>query len=94
VFSMHDISVTTLTLSSQPRQKHAKTQAKNATWEPYLHSWECEGMCERMSPHTPKWTPTLGVGIYMESQIFRKQFQGSKLIGLKTSLYHYKVLEM
>jgi len=30
--------------------------------------WENEGM----SPHTPKWTPILGVGIPMDSQVFRE----------------------
>jgi hypothetical protein len=46
-----------------------------------------------MNPHTPKWTPILGIGIPMESQIFKEVFQESKLIGLKSSLYHWKVLE-
>jgi hypothetical protein len=47
-----------------------------------------------MNPHTPKWVPTLGVGVSMDSRIFRKQFQGLKLIGLKSSLCHGKNLEM
>jgi hypothetical protein len=76
--------VMTLTLGSQPRQRHEKVQAKSATWESHLHSRKCEGM----NPHTPKWTPTLGVEILMESQIFTKVFHGSKLIRLKNSLYH------
>ncbi len=46
-----------------------------------------------MNPHTPKWTRTFGVGIPIESQIFKKGFQGSKLIGLKKSLYHWEDLE-
>jgi hypothetical protein len=91
---MHNISVMTLTLSSQPKQKHGKTEAKNATWETHLHSRDYEGMCEGMNPHTLKWTPTLGVGIHMESQIFIERFQKLKLIGMKTFLYHYKALEM
>ncbi len=37
--------------------------------------------CEGMNPHIPKWTPTLGVGIPMNFQIFREQLQGSKSIG-------------
>jgi hypothetical protein len=41
--------------------------------------------------HTPKWTPTLGVGIPMESWILIKQFQISKLIELKFFLHHWKV---
>jgi hypothetical protein len=31
-----------------------------------------EGKCEGMNPHTPKGTSTLGVGILVDSQIFRK----------------------
>jgi len=38
--------------------------------------------------HTPKWTPTLGVRVPMDSRIFREGFEGSKLIGLKISLYY------
>jgi hypothetical protein len=44
--------------------------------------------CEGMNPHTPKGTPTLRVGVPVDSRIFKKQLQGSKLIGLKRSLYH------
>ncbi len=29
--------------------------------------------CEGIDPHTPKRTPTLGVGILMDSQIFKGQ---------------------
>jgi hypothetical protein len=63
---------------------HGKVQAESATWESHLHSRECEGM----NPHTPKWTPTLGVGIPMEFQIVFEVFQGQKFIGSKISLYH------
>jgi hypothetical protein len=35
----------------------------------------------------------LGVGVPMDSQIFRAQLQGSKPIGLKNSLYHWKDIE-
>jgi len=48
------------------------------------------GKCEGMNLHTPKWTPTLGIGVPMNSWIFIKQFQGSKPIGLRSSLYHWK----
>jgi len=43
-----------------------------------------------MNPHIPKWTPTLGVGVPMDFQIFRGQLQGSKFIGLKSFIYHWK----
>jgi hypothetical protein len=52
------------------------------------------GECERMNPHTPKWAPTLGVGIPMDSWIFRERFQGLKPIGLKSFLYHWKIIEI
>ncbi len=29
--------------------------------------------CEGMNPHTPKWTPLLGVGIPMDFRIFIRQ---------------------
>jgi len=44
------------------------------------------GKCEGMSPHTPKWIPILGVGVPIDSQSFKKQLEGSKFIGLRTSL--------
>jgi hypothetical protein len=47
-----------------------------------------------MNPHIPKWIPTLGVGILVEFQIFRKKFQGLKFIELKTSSYNWRALEM
>jgi hypothetical protein len=46
--------------------------------------------CEGLNLHIPKWAPTLGVGISMDSRIFRKWFQGSKPIRLRSSLYPWK----
>jgi len=37
---------------------------------------------ERVNPHTPKATPTLGNGVPMDSRNFKEQFQGSKPNGL------------
>jgi len=54
---------------------------------------ESAGECERMNPHTPKATPTWGVGLPKDSQIFKERLQGSKPIGLKSSLYHWKAIE-
>jgi len=51
------------------------------------------GKCEGMSSHIPKWIPTLRVGVPMDSQIFKKQFEGSKLIVLKIFLYHWNFLK-
>ncbi len=50
--------------------------------------------CEGMNPHTPKGTPILGVGVSVDSLIFKEQLQGSKLIGLRHPLYHWKILRM
>jgi hypothetical protein len=47
-----------------------------------------------MNPHTPKWVPTLGVGVLLEFWTFKEQLQGSKPIGLKSSLYFWKYLGM
>ncbi len=54
----------------------------------HIHNPKNVKECEGMNPHTPKWTPTLGIRVPMESQSFKEQFEGSKFIGLKTSLYH------
>jgi hypothetical protein len=64
-------------------------RAESAAQESHFHSQECE----EMNLHTPKWTPILGIRIPMESQILKEGFQGSKLIGLKNSLYHWKTLQ-
>jgi hypothetical protein len=53
-----------------------------------------ERKCEGMNPHTPKWAPTLGVRVPMDSRMFKKRLQGSKPIGLRKSLYHYKAIEI
>jgi hypothetical protein len=74
----------TLALGLRPRQGLAKVWAENETWESHFMFWEYEGM----NPHTSKWTPTLGIRVPMNSQIFKEQFQGSKLIILKKKLYH------
>jgi hypothetical protein len=47
-----------------------------------------------MGSHTPKWTLILGVGILMSFRNFRKRFHESKFIGLKSSLYYWKVFNM
>jgi hypothetical protein len=50
------------------------------------------GKCEGMNPHTPKWAPTLGVGVLADFQFLRERLQGSKPIGLWSSLFHWKDL--
>jgi hypothetical protein len=48
---------------------------------------------EGIGPHTPKGTPILGIIVSVDSQMFKKQLQGSKPNGLRKSLYHWKVIE-
>jgi len=43
-----------------------------------------------MNPHTPKGASTLRIEVLVDFQIFKEQLQGSKLNGLKNSLYHWK----
>jgi hypothetical protein len=50
--------------------------------------------CEGMNSHIPKLIPTLGVGVLRDFRIIKEQFEGSKFIGLKNSLYHWKTIEM
>ncbi len=48
--------------------------------------------CEGIDPHTLKGIPTLGVGVPVDSQMFKEQLQGSKPNGLTSSIYHWKAL--
>jgi hypothetical protein len=45
-----------------------------------------EKKCEGMNPHTPKGASTLGVGVSVDSQMFRERLQRPKLNGLKNFL--------
>jgi hypothetical protein len=45
----------------------AKVQAKNEAHESHFHAPRSVGKCEGMNSHTPKWVPTLGVGVPMDS---------------------------
>jgi len=46
------------------------------------------------NPHIPKGASTLGVGVSVDSWIFKEQLQGSKSNGLKSYLYHWKAIGM
>jgi hypothetical protein len=59
--------VTTLALGSWPRQRHGKLSCRLGVQPTiHIHIRGSVRKCEGMSPHTPKWTPTLGIGIMME----------------------------
>jgi hypothetical protein len=49
-------------------------------WSPRVtfHAPGSVGKCEGMNPHIPKWAPTLGVGVSMDSLIFRGRVVGVK----------------
>jgi hypothetical protein len=51
-------------------------------WE-YGKVWE-------LNLHTPKWIPTLGIGISMDSRFFKEWLQGSKPMGLRSLLFNWK----
>jgi hypothetical protein len=50
-----------------------------------FHVPKSVGKCEGMNPHIPKckWARTLGVGVLIDSQIFKGKLQGSRLIWLR-----------
>jgi hypothetical protein len=69
----------------------AKTyKGVNQKWNPRVtfHAPRSVGECEGMNPHIPKWTLTLEIKVSMNFWIFKRRLQGSKFIGLKSSLYH------
>jgi hypothetical protein len=74
-------------MGSRPWQRLAKVWAEGSPWNT-SHALGNVGKCEGTNIHTPKWAPILGVGVLMNSQIFREWLQGSKLIRLKSFLYH------
>jgi len=47
--------------------------------------------CERIDPHTPKGIPTLGVGVPVDSWMFREKLQGSKLNVLRSFFISLKI---
>jgi hypothetical protein len=65
-------------------------------WSPGVtcHAPGSVGKCEGMNPHTPKWAPTLGIGVPMDFWIFKERLQGSKLIGLRIFYIIGKMLEL
>jgi hypothetical protein len=79
-----NLLVATLALGSRPRQRVARLRAKRVM----LHALESARECEGIDLHIPKGTPTLGVGVPVDSLVFREQFKGSKPIALRSSLYH------
>ncbi len=48
----------------------------------HIRTFGSVGKCEGMNPQIPKGIPILRVGIPMDFRIFKKPFEGSKLIKL------------
>jgi hypothetical protein len=67
----------TLALGSQPRQR-CRPRVKLESHISCSREVESVRECERMNTHTLKWAPMLGVGVLVNSRIFREQFHGSK----------------
>jgi hypothetical protein len=87
---MHPISsphiVATLALGLRSRQRACKGASQDYARESHFHAPRSAKECEGKNLHTPKWTPMLGVGVPMDSRMFRKWLQGSKPNG---SRVHY-----
>jgi hypothetical protein len=81
-----------LNLGLATNAKACKVVSQEGSLRVTSHAPESVGKCEGMNPHTPKRTPTLEVGIPMDSQIYKEQLRVSKPIGSRSSLYHWKSL--
>jgi len=64
--------VITLALGSQPKQGVARLRAKRLNPVIMPHAPESARKCEGIDPHIPKGTPTLGVGVPVDSRMFTK----------------------
>jgi len=63
--------VTTLALGSWPKQRACKGEPSLSLGVAFSCPREYKRMW-RKNPHTPKWIPTLGVGVPVDSQMFRE----------------------
>jgi hypothetical protein len=87
------VAIVTLTLGSQLRQGLTKVRAKKEAQKSHLMLPKSVGECEGMNLHIPKKAPTLGVGVPMDSQIFREQLQGSNPLDWSVLYINRKILE-
>jgi len=81
----HIYLVATLAVGSWPRQGLARLRAKKEAMS--------KGKCEGMNPHTPKGPSTSGVGVPVDSWMFKEWLQGPKSNGSKSFSYHLKAIE-
>jgi len=64
--------VATLALGSRPNVRTCKSAGQEGSLRVTSHVPKSVGDCEGMNLHTPKWAPTLGIGVQMDSWSFRK----------------------
>jgi hypothetical protein len=76
------VIVATLALGSRPKRRLARARAKRRVRE-----GEDEDSHSQVSFHYGSW-------IFGGLQTFREQLQGSKHFTLKSSLYHWKAIEV
>jgi hypothetical protein len=72
------------------KARACKGAGQEWAWESHFMLPKVQENVRGWTSHNPKWVPTLGLGVPMDSQIFRRWLQGSKFIGLKSSLYYWK----
>jgi hypothetical protein len=86
-------NVVTLTLGLWPRQRLMKVRAKSEARESHfmlLRVWKV-GENEL---HTPKWTPTLGIGILMILEFSKSIYRGQNPLDWKVFYIIGKLLEL
>jgi len=74
------------------KARACKSEGQKCSLGVTFHALGNVGECERMNPHTPKWTPTLGVGVPMNSWIFRGDYKGQNSSDWRISYTIEKIL--
>jgi hypothetical protein len=84
--------VATLGLGLRPRQGFARVWAKGKARESHFMLLGVQKSVREWTFPLPSELPFLGIKVPMDSRIFIKRLQGSKFIGLNSSLYNWKAL--
>jgi len=88
IFQHHFEHCRNLNLELATKAKGCKVAGQEGSPGVMPHALGSARECEGIDPHTPKGTPALGVGVPVDSQVFKGRLQGSKLNSLKNVLYH------
>jgi hypothetical protein len=62
-----------LSLGLVTKARACKGASQDGSMGVTSHAPRSVGECEGMNLHIPKWAPILGVGVLMDSQIFKEQ---------------------